>query len=247
MKNDKIVSKYDSSEVVARALKCEGCNYYNEVRDAYEKRDIGYDLIFNNCEHFAMWCLTGEHYSAQTDRLFTANITGEKVKYSQVGSIHKDDLMLTDSSCEKETMYSKSVTKMKDYGNTKSSYGTFRCYKKGEESYAFCETRLRPGERVKINGNENLSDCIRFNDGGCVYSICLVDGESLGFKYTIRVDAEGPHGLKNGSGYLRFYDESGDSYSLKVWTSIRDVHTVSYNSDAPALIRIKWSNKYISE
>ena len=27
----------------------------------------GYDLIFNNCEHFATWCVTGEHCSAQVE------------------------------------------------------------------------------------------------------------------------------------------------------------------------------------
>lgn len=74
-----------------------------------------------------------------------------------------------------------------------------------KESCVLCETRLRSGERVKINGTESLSDYIRFND------------------------------------------ESGDSYPLTVWKSIRAVHKVCYNSDAPALIRINWSNKYISE
>ena len=29
----------------------------------------GYDLLFNNCEHFARWCVTGEHISYQIDNL----------------------------------------------------------------------------------------------------------------------------------------------------------------------------------
>ena len=29
----------------------------------------GYDLIFNNCEHFATWCVTGEHCSAQVENV----------------------------------------------------------------------------------------------------------------------------------------------------------------------------------
>lgn len=29
----------------------------------------GYDLFANNCEHFATWCVTGEHSSAQVERL----------------------------------------------------------------------------------------------------------------------------------------------------------------------------------
>ena len=27
----------------------------------------GYDLSFNNCDHFATWCKTGEHHSKQVD------------------------------------------------------------------------------------------------------------------------------------------------------------------------------------
>jgi hypothetical protein len=29
----------------------------------------GYDLIFNNCQHFATWCVTGEHHSAQVENV----------------------------------------------------------------------------------------------------------------------------------------------------------------------------------
>ena len=30
----------------------------------------GYDLVFNNCEHFATWCRTGRARSAQSEALF---------------------------------------------------------------------------------------------------------------------------------------------------------------------------------
>ncbi|BCG02438.1 hypothetical protein PPGU19_070060 (plasmid) [Paraburkholderia sp. PGU19] len=29
----------------------------------------GYDLVFNNCEHFAVWCATGVHESEQVRRV----------------------------------------------------------------------------------------------------------------------------------------------------------------------------------
>jgi hypothetical protein len=37
----------------------------------------GYDLFSNNCEHFATWCVTGEHSSAQVEAVWsTAGIVG---------------------------------------------------------------------------------------------------------------------------------------------------------------------------
>jgi Lecithin retinol acyltransferase len=32
----------------------------------------GYDLFSNNCEHFATWCITGEHNSAQVEAVWSA-------------------------------------------------------------------------------------------------------------------------------------------------------------------------------
>ncbi|MBD2197896.1 MULTISPECIES: lecithin retinol acyltransferase family protein [Calothrix] len=49
IKNHK--KEYSSSRVVERAKKRLGENKYN--------------LIFNNCEHFATWCKTGKHKSKQ--------------------------------------------------------------------------------------------------------------------------------------------------------------------------------------
>lgn len=37
----------------------------------------GYDLFSNNCEHFATWCVTGEHSSAQVEMArSTASMVG---------------------------------------------------------------------------------------------------------------------------------------------------------------------------
>ncbi len=33
----------------------------------------GYDIIFKNCEHFAMWCKTGVAYSSQVKKIFSYN------------------------------------------------------------------------------------------------------------------------------------------------------------------------------
>lgn len=48
----------DPGEVVARARSMLG--------------QPGYDLVFNNCEHFATWCVTGEHSSAQVEAVVSS-------------------------------------------------------------------------------------------------------------------------------------------------------------------------------
>jgi hypothetical protein len=46
--------RFDANEAVERARSMLG--------------QSGYDLFANNCEHFATWCVTGEHSSAQVER-----------------------------------------------------------------------------------------------------------------------------------------------------------------------------------
>lgn len=38
-----------------------------------------YDLLFNNCEHFATWCKTGKHDSEQVNRVATVAIIGTSI------------------------------------------------------------------------------------------------------------------------------------------------------------------------
>ena len=46
----------------------------------------GYDLLFDNCEHFATWCVAGEHSSAQVETVMTsAAVTGIGVAGPNVG------------------------------------------------------------------------------------------------------------------------------------------------------------------
>jgi len=56
-------SDYGAEVVVARATSMIGRS--------------GYDLFSNNCEHFATWCVTGEHSSAQVEMVWsTAGVIG---------------------------------------------------------------------------------------------------------------------------------------------------------------------------
>ncbi len=42
--------------------------------------------------------------------------------------------------------------------------------------------------------------------------------------------------------YLHFTDQTGDTYSLQLHSSRREVHTVAYHSDAPAIVKVTWNS-----
>tara|TARA_B100000700_G_C14902270_1_gene787967 strand:- start:150 stop:809 length:660 start_codon:yes stop_codon:yes gene_type:complete len=50
------------------------------LRKALERLgEQDYNLLFNNCEHFACWCKTGYHKSSQIDQLLTASEIGYRI------------------------------------------------------------------------------------------------------------------------------------------------------------------------
>lgn len=100
---------------------------------------------------------------------------------------------------------------------------------------------LEPGEAAHINGKTDLSGCIVGNDGAKVYGVTLTRTSGI-YDYVVNVDAQGPSGAFSGSMYLAFTDRSGDTYYLSIFDSKRKGHTVSYNSDNPAIVKIWWCN-----
>lgn len=52
----------------------------------------------------------------------------------------------------------------------------------------------------------------------------------------------GPAGLLNGSGYLRFQDMTGDTYTLSIYDSRVKDHVVDFSSDNPSIVKVEWSN-----
>jgi hypothetical protein len=55
--------RFSSQETVTRARSCLGERHYN--------------LLFNNCEHFALWCKYGKNKSVQVEKAFaTAVVLG---------------------------------------------------------------------------------------------------------------------------------------------------------------------------
>lgn len=113
--------------------------------------------------------------------------------------------------------------------------------KAGQNSSATSRTGLKPGQQATINGSTNLSAIVVANDNAKVYSVKLEKVTGI-YQYRVTVDAQGPKGLGSGSMYLYFTDQSNDRYALSIFSSTRKSHTVSYNSSAPAIMKIQWSN-----
>lgn len=111
----------------------------------------------------------------------------------------------------------------------------------GNNSSATSNQGLQNNSTVQLNGNTDLSGCITANGGACVYGITLT-GSPGTYDYVINVDAQGPSGFGSGSMYLYFTDETGDRYSLSIYSSTRSTHTVRYNSQKPSIFKIEWSN-----
>jgi hypothetical protein len=126
-----------------------------------------------------------------------------------------------------------------------ASYGDFtgNC---GENSSAKADHPLQPNQTVRLNGNDDLSSCVKGNDDACAYGIELKGSPGI-YDYVVELDAQGPSGLGSGSMYYAFKDESGDVYHLSVYSSSRSVHTVRYNSKKPAIVEFKWDNHSIDD
>jgi len=50
----------------------------------------GYDFLLSNCDHFAMWCKTGEHRSVQVEKAVDKLLEGLKVVFENVREKVKD-------------------------------------------------------------------------------------------------------------------------------------------------------------
>ena len=113
--------------------------------------------------------------------------------------------------------------------------------KSGQNSSASSKTGLKPGQQATINRMTDLSSVIQANDNGRVYGVTLEKIEGV-YQYRLVVDAQGPKGLFSGSMFLYFTDQSGDRDALTIFSSTRKKHIRLYNSSAPAVMKIEWSN-----
>lgn len=110
----------------------------------------------------------------------------------------------------------------------------------GQNGEITSQVGLQVNEQVSINGNTDLHLCIQGESNACVYAISLALNSGPFEKYVLNVDAQGPYGMFSGSMDLYFTDQTGDTYELTITDSHRKMHTVSYNSNQPAIVKISW-------
>ncbi len=101
-------------------------------------------------------------------------------------------------------------------------------------------TGMQPGQSATVNGHPP-QDCVVANDGAKVFEIALAKIAGP-YEYQVRVEAQGPSGFLSGSMHLAFQDKTGDVYYLDIYSSTKEGHEVSFNSSAPAIVTIYWSD-----
>lgn len=122
------------------------------------------------------------------------------------------------------------------------SVGVFHCGNPGNpNSFATSESGLPVDGKVEINGTTDLYNIIKFYClWGCGWVSSIVLRRSSGiYDYVLEVYGKAD---PQGCGYLRFWDKTGDYYTLSICKCIEDTHTVRYNSDNPVITKIEWSD-----
>lgn len=105
---------------------------------------------------------------------------------------------------------------------------------------ATSKAMMQPGQSATVNGGPP-SNCMLANDGGKVFTIELRNNAGI-YDYQVQVEAQGPSGAFSGNMHLAFQDDTNDVYYLKIFSSRKEWHTLSYNSPRPNIKAIFWSN-----
>jgi hypothetical protein len=114
------------------------------------------------------------------------------------------------------------------------------CSTRGSYFSATNSGGMQPGQSATVNGGPT-QNCVVANDGATVFAIELQEIAGL-YRYQVRVCAQGPTGIGSGYMWLAFEDSTGDVYYLKIFSSSKEWHEVSYNSESPAIRTIYWSD-----
>lgn len=116
----------------------------------------------------------------------------------------------------------------------------FKIKEGGHNGHASASKGMPPGYSVTIEGSSDLEKYIYSKHDGKVHSIKFDSSSSPIYDYVITVKAQGPSGITSGSYTLRFVDETGDSYSLEIYSSSLKEHVLRFNSKKPNITSIYW-------
>jgi hypothetical protein len=95
------------------------------------------------------------------------------------------------------------------------------------------------GPRATINGSDQWQNCVCGGSSSAALYAWWVEQGGVFYQNRIVIDARGPSGAFNNIRFI-FTDETGDTYTLRVWDTSRKQHYVDYNSSAPPIISIAW-------
>ena len=105
---------------------------------------------------------------------------------------------------------------------------------KGEMKGVLDNGLLAPnGQSIIVGGSPGTKDVIPG-----IYNITLKAAPGVLYDFTIEIDGQCPKGKWDNN--LTFTDRSGDTYSLRIFSESRTVHTVNYHSTDGAINKITW-------
>ena len=90
------------------------------------------------------------------------------------------------------------------------------------------------------NGESLIADNRSFTEGIIpgIKNIRLTKSDGIFYDYTIHVHGGCPKGEWDNK--MVFQDESGEQYSLRIFSSSQKEHTVNYHSTAGNIVKITW-------
>jgi hypothetical protein len=111
----------------------------------------------------------------------------------------------------------------------------------GRSSSATSIGGLHEGQRVKLNGNPDLSDCTKMNYGACISDIVLEARNPQTKMSKLTIDKHNPTDPK-GEIYFGFTDETPITYWFLMYSKDIDASVINYDSDKPVIHKILWSD-----
>ncbi len=90
------------------------------------------------------------------------------------------------------------------------------------------------GMKLTAIGGKKLSEIIRFKNNGFVHSVSYTENDAGG---KVRFYGAGPAGWLNGTGYVRFTDEAGNTHETAMFQSMPKMYT----DKTARITRISWT------